>query len=306
MIRIGTDCSGIEAPIEALKNVCKIYNKDYEHIFSSEIDKYAIKYIQLNHKPQILYNDITERDINTIPDFDIYVSGAPCQGFSKANKFKIDNDPRCDLFKTCIRVIEHKKPKIFILENVKTMVTLNDGSYFKDILKRLNNLDIYHIHYKVLNTKDFGIPQCRDRLFIIGIKKDLSKRDFVFPIPLKMKNIHKFIDKQNTSKDPIKELNIELFKNIPKDAVFIDVGFRKAKFPNSNRWAPCITAQPNMWCVPMERKASVKEYLQLQGFPINVIQPISDHQMKKKIGNSMTVNIIEKLLLISLKCIKYI
>ena len=198
MLKIGTDCSGIEAPIQALKNICKNYNLSYNHVFSSEIDKYAIEYIKANHNPGILYNDITTRDINTIPDIDIYISGAPCQGFSKANKFKIDNDPRCDLFKTCIRLIETKQPKIFILENVKTMVTLNDGSYFNDIIKRLENLDFYDIHYKVLNTKDFGIPQCRDRLFIIGIVKNLKKNDFTFPEPIKMRNIREFIDKKNT------------------------------------------------------------------------------------------------------------
>ena len=103
--------------------------------------------------------------------------------------------------------------------------------------------------------------------------------------------------------DEIKECNIELFNNIPKDSVFIDIGFRKAKFPKSNKWAPCITAQPNMWCVPMNRKASVDEYLKLQGFPLSVKRPISDHQMKKKIGNSMTVDVIELLLI---NCLKYI
>ena len=77
-----------------------------------------------------------------------------------------------------------------------------------------------------------------------------------------MKNINDFVDKSNKSKNEKKESNIELFKNIPEDTlVFIDTGFRTATFPNSNKWCPCITAQPNMWCVPMERKASVKIFL---------------------------------------------
>ena len=72
------------------------------------------------------------------------------------------------------------------------MVTLNDGcSYFNDIIKRLENLDFYDIHYKVLNTKDFGIPQCRDRLFIIGIVKNLKKNDFTFPKPIKYEKYSK-------------------------------------------------------------------------------------------------------------------
>ena len=81
----------------------------------------------------------------------------------------------------------------------------------------------------------------------------------------------------------------------PKDSIFIDVGFRNAKFPKSNVWAPCITAQPNMWCVPKQRKATVKEYLNLQGFPSLKQADVSDHQMKIRIGNSMTVDVIYKL-----------
>ena len=305
-LRIGTDCSGIEAPIEALKKICKKYNLKYKHIFSSEIDKYAIKYIKANHNPEILYNDIKDRDISTVPDIDIYVSGFPCQPFSRANKYKTKIDPRLNLFEYCVSIIQNKNPKIFILENVKTLVTLDNGSYFKDILRKLNNINLYNIYWKVINSKDYGIPQCRERLYIIGIHKSYSNHEFNFPETKKMKNINEYIDNEDNHKDDIKLNNIELFKNIPKDAVFIDVGFRKAKFPNSNKWAPCITAQPNMWCVPKNRKANIKEYLMLQGFPIDVIQFISDHQFKIKIGNSMTVDVIEELLISCLKNINII
>ena len=96
-------------------------------------------------------------------------------------------------------------------------------------------------------------------------------------------------------------------KNIPKEAVFIDTGFRGAKFPNSDKWCPCITAQPNMWCVPMKRKASVKEYMWLQGFnPDDKKITLSDHRMKILIGNSMTVNVIEELMINGLLSISII
>ena len=305
-LRIGTDCSGIEAPIEALKKICKKYNLKYIHIFSSEFDKYAIKYIKANHNPEILYNDMKDRDILSVPDIDIYVSGFPCQPFSRANKYKTKIDPRLNLFEYCVSIIQNKNPKIFILENVKTLVTLDNGSYFKDILRRLNNINLYNIYWKVINSKDYGIPQCRERLYIIGIHKGYSNHEFNFPETKKMKNINEYIDDEDNHIDDVKLNNIELFKNIPKDAVFIDVGFRKAKFPNSNKWAPCITAQPNMWCVPKNRKANIKEYLMLQGFPIDVIQSISDHQFKIKIGNSMTVDVIEELLISCLENINII
>jgi len=303
MIKIGTDCSGIEAPIEALKKICNVYDLSFEHIFSSEIDKYAVQYIKDNHEPNILFSDMTKRNIKDVPNIDLYVSGFPCQPFSRANKFKTDVDPRLNLFNNCLDIIKYKSPKIFILENVKTLVTLNDGQYFKEILSILNDINIYDIYWKVINSKDYGIPHCRDRLYIIGIQKSLSNYKFEFPKKKQMKDIKEFIDETDNMVMEIKECNKELFKNIPSDSVFIDVGFRKAKFPNSNKWAPCITAQPNMWCVPKHRKANIKEYLSLQGFPQNVVQTISDHQFKKKIGNSMTVDVIESLLI---ECFKNI
>lgn len=298
MYKIGTDCSGIEAPIQAMEKIKKKYNIDYFHQFSSEICDYAKKCILENYHPKKLYGDMKKRNVKELEDIDIYIAGFPCQPFSRANKFKTQVDPRLNLFQNCLDVIFEKTPKIFILENVKTLVTLNNSSYFNEIINQLENNDIYDINWKVLNTKDYGIPQSRDRLYFVGIKKSELKNDFTFPQKIKMKNISDFIDKKDKKKIPIKENNKDLFNNIPKDSAFIDVGFRKSKFVNSSKWAPCITAQPNMWCVPMHRKANINEYLMLQGFPTTFKQPeeISDHQMKIRIGNSMTVDVIEKIL----------
>jgi len=298
-IYIGTDCSGIEAPIQALDNICKGRQLTYHHSFSSEIDPYAIRCIEDNYKPDIIYGDMKQRDLKTLPRIDMYISGFPCQPFSIANKFKSPIDPRLNLFMNCLDVIFHSRPSCFILENVITLLTLDDGSYFRDIIQRLEKDNIYMIYSSKMNTKDYGIPQSRKRLYIIGIRKDVYKKEFKFPDKKPMKPLKSFIDESNKNKNPIKKANEQLFKNIPKDSLFIDTGFRNCRFPNSGRWAPCITAQPNMWCVPMQRKASVKEYLMLQGFPLSFKQPrdISDHQMKIKIGNSMTVDVIELLMI---------
>jgi len=307
MLKIGTDCSGIEAPIEALKNICNKYDLSYEHEFSSEISEYATEYIKNNHNPKILFNDMTKRKPEEIPYVDIYVSGFPCQPFSRANKYKTSVDPRLNLFEDCLKVIQTVTPQFFILENVKTLCTLNNGSYFNEIIKRLNNIGKYSLYHKVINSKELGIPQSRDRLYIIGVLNKYKKKEFNFPNAKPLQNINNFIDKSNKSKNEIKESNKELFKNIPKESVFIDTGFRGAKFPNSDKWCPCITAQPNMWCVPMKRKASVKEYMWLQGFnPDDKKITLSDHRMKILIGNSMTVNVIEELLINGLSSISVI
>ena len=312
-IRIGTDCSGIEAPVQALKKLKKRYGITYDHVFSSEIDPYAIKFIKANYNPTILYGDIKKRDVSTIPDINLYVAGFSCQPYSLANKFKTPVDPRLNLYESCVDVIFEKQPSCFLLENVQTLTTLDGGSYFRDILKQLSKKDeqgneIYEIQHKIMNSKEYGIPQSRKRLYIIGLKKDIIKRPFEFPKEKKMKKLSTFIDKKDTSHSPIKEANKQLFQNIPSDSIFIDVGFRKCRFPNSGKWAPCITAQPNMWNVKMERKANIKEYLKLQGFPTypKFKQPISDHQMKIKIGNSMTVDVIEQLLEQMFKSMNYL
>jgi DNA (cytosine-5)-methyltransferase 1 len=308
LIHIGTDCSGIEAPIEALKKICINNKLSFKHKFSSETNKYAIDCIKENNYPEIIFGDIQTRDIDEVPDIDIYVSGFPCQPYSRANKFKTNVDPRLNLFENCLDVIFKKKPSCFILENVKTLVTLNNGYYFNDILNRLNKNNLYDINWKVINSKDQGIPQCRDRLYIIGILKTKIIDKFVFPDNITMKPLIEFIDESCNDINIIKSTNIELFKNIPKDSIFIDIGFRKANFPNSNQWAPCITAQPNMWCVPKQRKATIKEYLKLQGFPETYKKPqnVSNHQLKIRIGNSMTVNVIERLMINIFKSLNWI
>jgi len=126
-IRIGTDCSGIEAPIVALKKLKKRYGITYDHIFSSEIDPYAIKFIKANYNPTILYGDIKKRDVTTIPPIDLYISGFSCQPYSLANKFKTPVDPRLNLYESCVDVIFEKQPSCFLLENVQTLTTLDGG-----------------------------------------------------------------------------------------------------------------------------------------------------------------------------------
>jgi DNA (cytosine-5)-methyltransferase 1 len=297
-ISIGTDCSGIEAPIHAMNKIVKSYTHlSYDHVFSSEIDPYAVQIIQANYEPTILYGDMKERDITTIPNIDMYVSGFPCQPYSIANKYKKPVDPRINLFQNCLDVIFHKRPSCFLLENVITLVTLNQGKYFNEIINQLERDDIYHIYWMKMNSKDYGIPQSRKRVYIIGVRKDVCKKEFQFPKQKKMMSLKQCIDKSDTTKHPIKEANTHLFSIIPKDSIFIDVGFRNCSFPNSGKWSPCLCAQPNLWNVAMGRKASVKEYLMLQGFPTDLKQPVSPHQMKKKIGNSMTVDVIELLMI---------
>lgn len=295
-LRIGTDCSGIEAPIQALKKL-KI---KYSHEWSCEIDKHAQASIKANYNPKIMYDDITKRQVSKLPDIDMYVCGFPCQTFSLAGKRQGFEDARGTIFFYCIKVIRKKRPNVFILENVKGLLSHDNGNTWKTVLSTLNKLKDYNIYYKVLNTRDYGIPQNRERIFIIGIKKTSMKgKVFEFPKKKKMKDVRSYIDTKDTSKD---KLTQSLKQPVKKSkGVFVDLGF--IKLHNNEKlfqiYTPTILNHSALWCVPMKRKANVKEYLSLQGFPKSFKQVVSDRQLKMQVGNSMSVNVLVELF----KCI---
>ena len=168
MIRIGTDCSGIEAPIQALKRM----GIPFRHRFSCEKDIHCQESIQANYHPEQFDTDMTTRYVRSLPAIDLYVCGFPCQPFSLAGKRQGVEDDRGTIFRYCLEVIHTLRPKCFILENVKGLLNIDDGRTFDAIITSLQRLK-YHITWKVLNTKDYGIPHQRERLYIIGLLSDI-------------------------------------------------------------------------------------------------------------------------------------
>jgi DNA (cytosine-5)-methyltransferase 1 len=239
MLRVGTDCSGIEAPIEALRQL----NIPYEHVFSSEIDKYCIKSIKANYSPKIIFGDpdgpfkngdIRERNIKDIPNIDLYVCGFPCQPFSSAGKREGLDDKRGNVFFSCLDVIKFKQPKYFILENVKGLKTYDKGKTWSIIWNELLKLKDYgyNIDWRVLNTRDYGIPQNRERIFIIGNKE----KEIIWPKKKEMDKLENYIDWNDTTK-----YNKNIV-NIPTNALFVDLHFLKKHntYPNAHKWSPCL------------------------------------------------------------------
>lgn len=290
---VGTDCSGIEAPIQALKQLKIPHN----HVFSSDIDENVIKSINANYNPTHIYNDITKRELTDDP-INLYVCGFPCQTFSTAGTRKGTKDKRGQIFNHCLKVIKTKTPEIFILENVKGLLTINGGKTFKQIIKKLENIKKYKVVWKVLNTKDYGIPQNRERIFIIGIRNDyfssVLKNKFEWPKKKIMKSLKSFVDKNDKSRQDVPKSMVATVKQLPKDSQFINMNF-KNKYQTTNLYSPTLMAVNLLWCVPMSRYANVKECLALQGFPKNFKQVVSNTQMKKQIGNSMSVNVLKEL-----------
>ncbi len=155
-------------------------------VFSSEIDKEAQKTYAINFG-EIPYGDITEINETEIPDHDILVGGFPCQAFSIAGKRGGFDDTRGTLFFDAARIIKAKQPKAFFLENVKGLVNHKGGETLATIISVLRN-DLGYIVPKpqIVNAKNFGVPQNRERIFIVGFRSDLGikEEDFLYPEPI--------------------------------------------------------------------------------------------------------------------------
>jgi len=171
--------SGLGAFEKALKR----QNIEYELINYCEIDKYASKAYSLIHNVSEKLNlgDITKVDEKKLDDFDLIVYSPPCQSFSVAGKQLGFEDKRGLMFFEALRIIKEKKPKYCIMENVKGLVGKKFKKEFKCMLESLEENN-YNNYYKVLNAKDHGIPQNRNRVFIISIRRDIDNNKFQFPI----------------------------------------------------------------------------------------------------------------------------
>ena len=201
--------SGIGAPEKALKNL----GIEYELIGFSEIDKYAIKsYCAIhNVSEELNLGDITKIDIKSLPkDIDFITHGSPCTDLSLAGKeagADKGSGTRSSLMWNSVEIFKHCKPKIILWENVKNLLSKKHKHNFDAYIEDLNNLG-YTSYYKVLNAKDFGIPQNRERVFTISIRNDINK-EFKFPEPfdngIRLKDLlEKEIDEKyyiNTEKD---------------------------------------------------------------------------------------------------------
>lgn len=290
-------------------------------VFSADNDKFACEtyYKNFNEFPFI---NIKKYDINKIPDFEILCAGFPCQPFSIAGLRKGFKDPRGTLFFDIVKIIKKKKPKIIFLENVKGLLNHDKGETFKTIIKILakkvngikskydNNLG-YNIFWKILNSKDYNIPQNRERLFIVGFKDQSIK--FKFPekekLKIKLENIieEKINEKKIISKKSKKYIKKFLlkknnYKNIKNLKYLIANEVRKSRcnFRYDNI-SPCLTTKMGTggnnvpYLVNYNRFFSIKELLQLQGFPKDFKLCNSYNENLKQIGNSVTINVITKI-----------
>lgn len=166
----------------------KKYKKlPFEIVYANDIDVKAINTHNLNIvSRKTVCADICETLSDDIPEHDVLVGGFPCQSFSTVNPTKDPFDDRANLYRQMARIIKDKQPKIFIAENVRGFMTLHGGSIFRRVMKEFEDCG-YVIYHSLINAADFGIPQKRQRVIVVGVRKDIPN-NYEFPVPTNVNN----------------------------------------------------------------------------------------------------------------------
>jgi DNA (cytosine-5)-methyltransferase 1 len=254
-----------------------------ECVFASEIDDFARLTYQENHQkisPGLFKNDSFNKDIRTIspkdlPDFDVLCAGFPCQPFSQAGYKRgfADNhsSERGNLFFNIAEILGAKKPRAFFLENVRGLVTHDKGKTFKIIRNILEKELGYSFYYKVVRASDYGLPQLRPRVFIVGFRDESFMNSFSFPPPIPLKFTMSDVWQGKCSREI---------------GFTIRVGGRGSNITDRRNW--------DNYLVDGElRRLSHIEAKKMQGFPDDFEFPVSKTQAIKQLGNSVAVDAVE-------------
>lgn len=311
-LRVLSLFSGIGAFEKALTNI----GIDYDLVGFSEIDKYAIKSYCAIHgvSDELNLGDVSKIDTDNIPDCDLITYGFPCQSFSvQGKKLGFEDKEKGGLFFEAMRVARDKQPKYLIAENVKNLVSHDNGNTFSTILATLDDIG-YNNYYKVLNSVDYGIPQRRERIFIISIRKDLDDGNFEFPkqIPLntRVKDIIDFEYKRRHIKNSLKPyLDSKYHKEFKSKDFIVKVfdgvsqGYFKSSFSQNRIYSiegvcPTLTTEyDSPVFLEIGGLLNSKERFLLQGFTLDdydkVCDVIPERQLSKQAGNSISINVLE-------------
>ena len=274
-------------------------------VFSSEIDKYCIQTYITNFGKTNFYGDITrlgstENIVKTIPNFDLLFAGFPCQPFSQAGLRKGFNDTRGTLFFWIEKILNIKKPDAFLLENVKHLKGHDKGNTLKVILKSLRK-NYYVPDPEVLNAKDFGLPQNRERIYIVGFKK--KGNYFKFPNSKKIKT--KLGDILEINPDKKYTISSRLWSGHKRRKIEHRKkgnGFGYGLFDKNSQYTNTISARYykdgsevliSRGKNKNPRKLTERECARLQGFPDSFKIPVSTVQAYKQFGNSVPISVVE-------------
>lgn len=297
--------------------------KKIEVVYANEIDKFAVKVYETNMKLKVDCRDIRKVKSDEIPDFDILVGGFPCQAFSTEGKLLGFNDERGLLIYEILRILKDKKPRAFLLENVKNLVAHNGGQTFQIIMNELKKLN-YKVTYKVMNTKDYGnIPQNRARIYIVGFKDKRNYKKFEFPQKVELtRKIEELINFSERVDDKYYyepgKYKAGLFEKLNNKINYDKHIIWRYKFGRveymKNNISFCLLASSGGGHKAFLirdysgkiRKLTPREYFNLQGFDAEykLPQDVSDYQLYKEAGNSVTVEVIRRIAEKMIRCLR--
>lgn len=309
--------TGIGAYEKALKNL----NIDYELVNYCEWDKYASKAYSLifDEPEEKNLGDIQKIDSKKLPDFDIMTYSFPCTSFSlQGKKLGFDDPNSGNMFFESAKIIKEKKPKYAIFENVKNLLSHDKGNTMSTILETLNDLG-YNTYYKVLRSTFFGVPQIRERVYAVSIRKDIDNGEFEFPVgqetSLTIRDIIDWEDKaidKGRMKESLKKYLDPKYHYKPKKITSYNIhvlfdgvkmGYYKSswmqnKILSIDGYCPTLVCGlDHTNCYEIERHLNNLERFRLQGFDdedyFKIADKMSKTQMGKQTGNSMSVPVIQ-------------
>lgn len=266
-------------------------------VYAADFDAKAVETYNHNFEHPAVCADVTQIDFEKIPDVDMIVGGFPCQSFSTVNPTKDTNDERANLYKQIVRALHHKKPKAFVCENVKGLMQLRSGSILKKIVGEFEN-EGYYVRFKLLKAVDYGVPQRRERVIIIGIRNDLNY-SYDFPnsiiqgnnyVPLKRvidsldipEKKYYFSDKAiEGMKNAKNNMKRGLWQDLNQPCLTITSHLAKTSI---NSRDPVLLVNPEK---EIYRRFTPREAARIQSFPDDFEFPVSDHFAYKQIGNAV-------------------
>ena len=288
----------------------------YEVIGYSEVDKFASELFNGNFPDIKNFGDITKVNPNEIPDFDLFTGGFPCQPFSQVGLGKGEQDTRGTLFHNILKICEVKKPKHILLENVKGLITKKHKKTLGTIVKSLEKLD-YHVTYKLLNSKEYGIPQNRERVWIYAYHGKLNSNFNLEPKKEPLKIHFKDLLDSKPAKDlfknqkqiaRLKELyNLDFIVNEPSCADLYNKNIRNDGIsitilePHHNKMR--VVHPPKKNGELLVRKYSIEEHYRLMGFKDGEINFCNQsyQQLCKRAANGWDINLVSKIFKIIFK-----
>jgi DNA (cytosine-5)-methyltransferase 1 len=295
-------------------------NKQFSPLLLNDVDKHCCNTLRKNHPGcTVKQGSFCDLDLSIYAETtDVLMGGVPCQSFSQAGKRKGFGDERGNLFLEFLLKIDTVNPKVFLIENVKGLVTHNKGETMKLIMTKLGEKN-YNLNWKVLNSNDYDVPQNRKRLIIVGVRKDIRK-EYAFPPPSLRKPALKdaLVDVPQSDGYSYSGRKKEIMEMVPEGGCWVDLpvevqkeymkksyfsgGGKRGIAKRLDRNNPCLTLTTSPCqkqtekCHPTEtRPLSVAEYARIQTFPDTYEFVGSVSNKYKQIGNAVPVKLAEHL-----------